>query len=148
MQELPSLCLQTPPLTTTSLHSPQILLLSWINSNRRQGFNRQPNKSPNPQQQAERGNVQPVAPSPTFAQASVPSSQSPAPPSPSITQDMSFQNQQAPAASTNRKPPYFFREEYSNLIVKGNFMTLAAKPVHVEDGEWLAHQGMCCCCCS
>jgi hypothetical protein len=53
---------------------------------------------------------------------------------------MSFANQQAPAAA--RKPPYFFREEYSGLIVKGNFMTLAAKPVHVEDGEWLAHQGM------
>ena len=42
----------------------------------------------------------------------------------------------------NRRPPFFFREEYSTLIVKGNFMTLAAKPVHVEEGEWLAHQGM------
>jgi hypothetical protein len=40
-----------------------------------------------------------------------------------------------------RRPPYFFREEYAGLIVKGNFMTLAAKPVHVDDGEWLAHQG-------
>lgn len=27
------------------------------------------------------------------------------------------------------------------LIVKGNFMTLAAKPKLVEEGEWLAHQG-------
>ena len=44
-------------------------------------------------------------------------------------------------APVNRKPPFFFREEYAGLIVKGNFMTLAAKPVHVEDGEWLAHQG-------
>jgi hypothetical protein len=41
---------------------------------------------------------------------------------------------------SGRRPPYFFREEYSGLIVKGNFMTLAAKPVHVEEGEWLAHQ--------
>jgi hypothetical protein len=43
--------------------------------------------------------------------------------------------------SLHRRPPFFFREEYSNLIVKGNFMTLAAKPVLVDDGEWLAHQG-------
>jgi len=41
----------------------------------------------------------------------------------------------------NRKAPFFFREQYANLIVKGNFMTLAAKPVLVEEGEWLAHQG-------
>jgi len=42
--------------------------------------------------------------------------------------------------SLNRKPPFFFREQYANLIVKGNFMTLAATPVLVEEGEWLAHQ--------
>ena len=42
----------------------------------------------------------------------------------------------------SRRPPFFFREEYSSLIVKGNFMTLAAKPKLVEEGEWLAHQGM------
>jgi hypothetical protein len=40
-----------------------------------------------------------------------------------------------------RKIPFFFREENSGLIVKGNFMTLAARPEHVEKGEWLAHQG-------
>jgi hypothetical protein len=40
-----------------------------------------------------------------------------------------------------RSIPLFFREEYTNLIVKGNFMTLAARPQHVELGEWLAHQG-------
>lgn len=43
--------------------------------------------------------------------------------------------------SSSRRPPFFFREEYSGLIVKGNFMTLAAKPKLVEEGEWLAHQG-------
>lgn len=42
----------------------------------------------------------------------------------------------------NRKPPFFFREQYATLIVKGNFMTLAAKPILIEEGEWLAHQGM------
>lgn len=30
------------------------------------------------------------------------------------------------------------------MIVKGNFMTLAAKPKLVEEGEWLAHQGKRC----
>lgn len=40
-----------------------------------------------------------------------------------------------------RKVPFFFREENSGLIVKGNLMTLAAKPEYVEKGEWLAHQG-------
>lgn len=38
------------------------------------------------------------------------------------------------------KTPLFFREEYSGFIVKGNFMTLAAKPHLVEEAEWLAHQ--------
>jgi hypothetical protein len=42
---------------------------------------------------------------------------------------------------SNQRPPFFFREQYANLIVKGNFMTLAAKPVLVEEGEWLSHQG-------
>ncbi|PVI05964.1 Mob1/phocein, partial [Periconia macrospinosa] len=57
---------------------------------------------------------------------------------------MSFESQAAPdgsmPSSMSRRPPFFFREEYSNLIVKGNFMTLAAKPKLVEEGEWLAHQ--------
>jgi hypothetical protein len=44
------------------------------------------------------------------------------------------------AAPGQRRQPYFFREEYCNLIVKGNFMTLAAVPRNVEKGEWLAHQ--------
>jgi len=57
---------------------------------------------------------------------------------------MSFESQGAPEGSVPsgaRRPPFFFREEYSNLIVKGNFMTLAAKPKLVEEGEWLAHTG-------
>jgi hypothetical protein len=70
-------------------------------------------------------------------------SPSPAPQSPALHQAMSFENV-SPSdsqSSLSRRPPFFFREEYSNLIVKGNFMTLAAKPVLVEEGEWLAHQG-------
>jgi len=38
------------------------------------------------------------------------------------------------------KTPLFFREEYAGFIVKGNFMTLSAKPQYIEEGEWLAHQ--------
>lgn len=66
-----------------------------------------------------------------------------APQSPGPNSAMQFDtdppaDQQIPQAP---RKPYFFREEYAGLIVKGNFMTLAAKPVHVEEGEWLAHQG-------
>lgn len=43
--------------------------------------------------------------------------------------------------ASTRKTPFFFKEENSGLIVKGNFMTLAARPEHVDKGEWLAHQG-------
>ena len=64
------------------------------------------------------------------------------PHSPAMSASMSFDaGSESPAQSGNRRPPFFFREEYSNLIVKGNFMTLAAKPKLVEEGEWLAHQG-------
>lgn len=56
---------------------------------------------------------------------------------------MSFDSNGGSSENVNsiRKPPFFFREQYANLIVKGNFMTLAAKPVLIEEGEWLAHQG-------
>lgn len=37
--------------------------------------------------------------------------------------------------------PFFFREKYATLGVKGNFMPLAAQPKYVDLGEWLAHQG-------
>jgi hypothetical protein len=56
---------------------------------------------------------------------------------------MSLESQQQQAeqvASSTRKPPFFFRDEYASLIVRGNFMTLAAQPALVETGEWLAHQ--------
>lgn len=50
-------------------------------------------------------------------------------------------NDQARQNNLNsNRTPIFFREEYAGFIVKGNFMTLAAKPVLVEEGEWLAHQ--------
>jgi len=56
---------------------------------------------------------------------------------------MSLEGPSPSASQTSlpRRPAYFFREEYAGLIVKGNFMTLAAKPGLVDEGEWLAHQG-------
>jgi hypothetical protein len=32
-------------------------------------------------------------------------------------------------------------DAYAKHIVKGNFMTLSARPKTVEQGEWIAHQG-------
>lgn len=59
-----------------------------------------------------------------------------------MTQSMmsNEQAQHANAQATGKKP-LFFREEQAGFIVKGNFMTLAAKPALVEEGEWMAHQG-------
>lgn len=52
--------------------------------------------------------------------------------------ESAHQVNQIPAGKT----PLFFREEHSGFIAKGNFATLALKPQLVEEGEWLAHQGM------
>jgi hypothetical protein len=107
---------------------------------RRQGFGRQNNKN---SQQPGRGNGQP-AQSPTYqsSNSSLAPSVSPGPHSPGLHQAMSYENMQSQSPDNQpRRPPFFFRDDYANLIVKGNFMTLAAKPVLVEEGEWLAHQG-------
>ena len=63
-----------------------------------------------------------------------------APPSPSISTTTTTNNQAHLNNQGAKKVPIFFREEYATLIVKGNFMTLAAQPHQVEIGEWLAHQ--------
>lgn len=103
----------------------------------RQGFGRNTKTG-----QPGRGNGQQL-PSPTSqgsgSQLSVTLGSVPHSPGPNSA--MSFDIDPQADQSQHRKPPYFFREEYSGLIVKGNFMTLAAKPAYVEEGEWLAHQG-------
>jgi len=38
--------------------------------------------------------------------------------------------------------PLWLNPAHAKHIVKGNFMTLAARPKTVELGEWLAHQGV------
>ncbi|KAH8808290.1 Mob1/phocein [Xylogone sp. PMI_703] len=39
-----------------------------------------------------------------------------------------------------RPKPLWLNNAYSKHIVKGNFMTLSARPKTVEQGEWIAHQ--------
>jgi hypothetical protein len=41
-----------------------------------------------------------------------------------------------------RPMPLWLNNHYAKHIVKGNFMTLSARPKTVEPGEWIAHQGM------
>lgn len=41
-----------------------------------------------------------------------------------------------------RPLPLWLNPNYAKHIVKGNFMTLSARPKTVEQGEWIAHQGM------
>jgi len=36
--------------------------------------------------------------------------------------------------------PLWLSPSYAKHIVKGNFMTLSARPKTVEQGEWIAHQ--------
>lgn len=106
----------------------------------RQGFNRQNNKGNNQQNKTNgQQSTSPTSyqsPPSSLAPSMPPMAQSPAL-SPAMMDPANSENQQ----SVNRKQPFFFRDEYSGLIVKGNLTTLAVKPVHVEDGEWLAHQG-------
>lgn len=40
-----------------------------------------------------------------------------------------------------RPLPLWLNPQYAKHIVKGNFMTLSARPKTVEQGEWAAHQG-------
>lgn len=49
-----------------------------------------------------------------------------------------------PLAAYNlpRSKPLWLHNAYAEHIVKGNFMTLSARPKTVEPGEWIAHQGM------
>lgn len=63
-----------------------------------------------------------------------------APASPSLSATMIVNEQAHRDNLAQKKVPLFFREDYAGLVVKGNFMTLAARPHLVEEGEWLAHQ--------
>lgn len=139
-----------PRLIQASVSTPPYLLRFLIPSTRRQGLAGRSNKSSN--QGKGNGTPSPTTSGP-YSPSAVPGqtpSFPPMPHSPALSSAMSFESQptQEGAPSGSRRPPFFFREEYSSLIVRGNFMTLAAKPNLVEEGEWLAHQGTLFCRCS
>ncbi|TVY16884.1 CBK1 kinase activator protein MOB2 [Lachnellula arida] len=75
----------------------------------------------------------------------------PLPNSPSLSQTMSLNEStnslpnpdpRDPLAPYNlpRPKPLWLNDMYAKHIVKGNFMTLSARPKTVEQGEWIAHQ--------
>ena len=103
------------------------------------GNARAKNNTTNQNQAPNRGNTSsPTAYGPgSMGPPSIPA----APASPSLSTTMTTNEQAHQTNQGSKKVPFFFREEYSGLIVKGNFMTLAAQPHLVEEGEWLAHQG-------
>ncbi|WPG99380.1 Hypothetical protein R9X50_00219400 [Acrodontium crateriforme] len=108
---------------------------SWMNNLR--AFGRGANPTRNQSQPPSRGNTS--SPSPYSPSSLGPPNIPPTPASPSLTTAMSANNN-AYHDNGTKKIPLFFREEYATFIVKGNFMTLAAKPALLEEGEWLAHQ--------
>lgn len=128
--------------TLQTHHGNSVRVEPAANNDPRRGFGRQSNKAPqSQQQQGKGGNI----PSPVYQNAPslTPSSSQNLPNSPAMSSTMSFDsNPGSDNSNQQRNPPFFFREKYAPLIVKGNFMTLAAKPVLIEEGEWLAHQGM------
>ncbi|KAI6822110.1 Mob1/phocein [Hortaea werneckii] len=148
--ELPYYPLPEQPPGDLSQHDPDLLadvaelrikrLADRTGSNSRAfgrgGTNNQARNQPAP---ASRANT---ASSSTYSQPQVNAPSIPsAPPSPSLTQNTAA-NEAAmhQAMKAQGRIPQFFREQNSGFIVKGNFMTLAAKPVLIEEGEWVAHQ--------
>ncbi|KAK5702339.1 hypothetical protein LTR17_022413 [Elasticomyces elasticus] len=128
-------------------------------SSQQQPRNNQPSQNQNQNQQP-RGNTA-SSTATGYGNSSVTSLA--APPSPGLAASMSSNHQarstntgqgqgQAQSQATQEtiheqavregKVPVFFKEPQSGFIVKGNFMTLAAKPHLVEEGEWLAHLGI------
>ncbi|KAF6842733.1 Maintenance of ploidy protein mob2 [Colletotrichum musicola] len=106
-----------------------------------------PNKSPT----SSTAGQQPS--SPTVAQAPQSSVKAPSVPplpnSPSLAQTIGMDDQGGLATGDDvlnsyhlpRPMPIWLNTNYGKHIVKGNFMTLSARPKTVEQGEWIAHQG-------
>ena len=69
----------------------------------------------------------------------------PLPASPSLSQSIGMMGSAEEALSAYQLPrplPLWLNAAYAKHIVKGNFMTLSARPKTVDQGEWIAHQGM------
>lgn len=72
----------------------------------------------------------------------------PLPSSPSLAQTIGMEDKSTlsgddiiAAYHLPRPFPLWVNPQYAKHIVKGNFMTLSARPKTVEQGEWIAHQG-------
>lgn len=70
----------------------------------------------------------------------------PLPASPSLAQSMGMMasasgNDPLGAYTLPNPLPLWLNPHHAKHIVKGNFMTLSARPKTVEPGEWIAHQG-------
>ncbi|KAK7745328.1 hypothetical protein SLS53_002824 [Cytospora paraplurivora] len=83
------------------------------------------------------------------ASASLAANLPPLPKSPSLAQTIGVDVQSGIMASGSdvletyhlpRPLPLWLNPNYAKHIVKGNFMTLSARPKTVEQGEWIAHQ--------
>lgn len=110
----------------------------WTNVNRRAfGGAKRTNNNTQNQSSSRSNDGSPSGYSPTSL---YPPNLPPAPASPSLATAMTSNAEAHHANLAQNKIPLFFRPERAGFIVKGNFMTLAAKPHLVEEGEWLAHQ--------
>lgn len=73
----------------------------------------------------------------------------PLPNTPSLASSLSLNDSTSSLPSSDplsaynlpRPLPLWLNNAYAQHIVKGNFMTLSARPKTVEQGEWIAHQG-------
>ncbi|KAK0657383.1 Mob1/phocein [Cercophora newfieldiana] len=75
--------------------------------------------------------------------ASLASKLPPLPASPSLAQSIGMMGTADEALNAYQLPkplPIWLNPAYARHIVKGNFMTLSARPKTVEEGEWVAHQ--------
>lgn len=116
--------------------------LTRVFSSSRQGFGRQSNRGNG---NGNNSNNQPKA---NGSQNSSPTTFTPPPNSTTNSPSLpSMSSSDTGMANVENHPgreppkPFFFREKYATLGVKGNFMPLAAQPRYVDLGEWLAHQG-------
>lgn len=118
-------------------------------------------KSPGPGKSASGSSQPPLSPlnldrsqhSQSPASAGLSANLPPLPKSPSLAQTIGMDEQSGAMASGQdvlesyhlpRPLPLWLNPNYAKHIVKGNFMTLSARPKTVEQGEWIAHQGPYC----
>jgi hypothetical protein len=141
----------TSIIETTSMDDPiGIVLNSPISDSaddddgehRRQGFSRPGNKG---------GNNQKSSGTPSPGGTPYQSSSNLAPRVPPLPNSPSFASSLTGATAMDEgldggqfkfKEPIWYNEKWTRQVVKGNFMTIVARPKIVDDGEWIAHQGM------